>query len=222
MYGFLRMINVTSSGLLKLISCTSTILMFVAVLFFELHAQVAADSAGKNSKIILLGDTSLVSQNGGLSQNRAFAVDTLYRSPWGAVGRSFLIPGWGQWYNNSAWKTPVFLVTDVSLISVYRIKNRKVQRIESQRKQIDRQIKTDPYLTNEQKQILRSRYSNLTTQLDGALNDRNLYGWLFAISHLLGMVDAYVDAHLYKFKDKMDMAYDPSMNTVYLCWRVQW
>jgi len=29
------------------------------------------------------------------------------KSPWGAVGRSALIPGWGQFYNNSYWKIPV-------------------------------------------------------------------------------------------------------------------
>lgn len=174
-------------------------------MFFEVRAQVVSDSLNTSGM-----------------QSRAFAVDTLYRSPWGAVGRSFLIPGWGQWYNNSKWKAPVFVIGDVSMMRIYVVKNRKVKRLENQRKQIDRQIKTDPFLTAEQKQILQSRYNNLTGSLDGALNDRNLYGWLFAISHLLGMVDAYVDAHLFNFKDKMDLAYDPEMNAVYLRWRVQW
>lgn len=179
--------------------------LFNSPMFFELRAQAGSDSL-----------------NSAGQQSRAFAIDTLYRSPWGAVGRSFVIPGWGQWYNDSKWKAPVFVIGDVSMMSIYMVKNKKVKRMENQRKQIDRQIRTDPFLTTEQRQILRSRYNNLTAGLDGALNDRNLYGWLFAISHLLGMVDAYVDAHLYNFKDKMDLAYDPSMNTVYLCWRVQW
>ena len=185
--------------------CIVTAGLLNSTMFFELHAQAVSDSMNSSGM-----------------QSRAFAVDTLYRSPWGAVGRSFLVPGWGQWYNGSKWKVPVFVIGDVSMMRIYVVKNRKVKRIENQRKQIDRQIKTDPFLTDEQKQILRSRYNNLTGSLDGALNDRNLYGWLFAISHLLGMVDAYVDAHLYNFNDKMDLAYDPEMNTVYLCWRVQW
>lgn len=195
-----------------------------SILFFELHAQVGADSLKGTEpvKVMLLGDTTLMRKNTEEPKYRAFIQDTLFRSPWGAVGRSFLIPGWGQWYNDSKWKTPVFLIADVSMLSIYTVKNRKVSRIEHQRKQIDRQIKTDPFLTNEQKQILRSRYNNLTSSLDGALNDRNLYGWYFAISHLLGMVDAYVDAHLYHFQDKMEMAYDPEMDTVYFCWRVHW
>jgi hypothetical protein len=174
-------------------------------LFFDLRAQIVSDSLTP-----------------GGTQSRAFSVDTLYRSPWGAVGRSFLIPGWGQWYNDSYWKAPVFIIGDVSMLRIYFIKNRKVKRIEILRKQIDRQIKNDPFLSVEQKQILRSRYNNLTVDLDGALNDRNFYGWLFAISHLLGMVDAYVDAHLYNFDNKMDLAYDPEKDAVFLSLRVQW
>ncbi len=199
------MINVILNSLLKSAICIFIAGLLNSLVFFELRAQAVTDSLSTSG-----------------SQNRAFSVDTLYRSPWGAVGRSFLIPGWGQWYNDSQWKVPVFVIGDVSMMSIYVVKNRKVRRIENQRKQIDRQIKKDPFLTDEQKRILRSRYNNLTGSLDGALNDRNLYGWLFAISHLLGMVDAYVDAHLYNFNDKMDLAYDPEMNTVYLSWRVQW
>ena len=29
------------------------------------------------------------------------------KSAWGAVGRSAIIPGWGQFYNESYWKIPV-------------------------------------------------------------------------------------------------------------------
>ena len=31
----------------------------------------------------------------------------MQKSPWGAVGRSAIIPGWGQIYNESYWKAPV-------------------------------------------------------------------------------------------------------------------
>ncbi|MBL7994676.1 hypothetical protein JNM05_04820 [bacterium] len=218
------MINHYLNSFLKMSFSVATLYICGFGLLSELHAQVESDSTrGRNpSQIMLLGDTTAAVKGTAMPKNRTFAIDTLFRSPWGAVGRSFLMPGWGQWYNDSKWKAPVFMIADVSLITVYMSKNKRVNRIEHQRKQIDRQIKTDPFLTTEQKQILQSRYNNLTSRLDGALNDRNVYGWYFAISHLLGMVDAYVDAHLYKFKDKMDMAYDPGLNTVYLCWRVQW
>ena len=29
------------------------------------------------------------------------------KSPWGAVGRSAILPGWGQFYNESYWKIPI-------------------------------------------------------------------------------------------------------------------
>jgi hypothetical protein len=31
------------------------------------------------------------------------------KSPWGAVIRTLIVPGWGQFYNEDYWKTPVFL-----------------------------------------------------------------------------------------------------------------
>lgn len=151
-----------------------------------------------------------------------FSVDTLGRSPWGAVGRSLVVPGWGQVYNGSWWKVPLFVAGDVSTMWIYRIKDRKVTRIEKSRNQIDRQLQSDPFLTPDQRNVLRSRFNNLTTNLDGALNDRNLYGWLFALSHLLGMVDAYVDAHLFEFETKMDVAFAGSPGYSRAIIRFQW
>lgn len=139
-----------------------------------------------------------------------FTGDSLFRSPWGALVRSFIVPGWGQWYNDAKLKAPVFLAGDVAMIGIYIHKNKSVRRIENQRTRIDRQIKSDPFLSAGQKNILQNRFNNLTNNLDGALTSRNLYGWFFAISHLLGMIDAYVDAHLFNFNDKMDFVFDPS------------
>src|SRR4030042_1293731 len=36
---------------------------------------------------------------------------------------------------------------------------------------------------------------------------RNLYTWYFALAYILTMVDAYVDAYLYKFDDAMKISY---------------
>lgn len=151
----------------------------------------------------------------------AFAGDTLFRSPWGAVGRSFLIPGWGQWYNDSPKKAVIFIAADVSMMALYIHKDKNVQRIERTRKRIDRQLKDSPFLTASQEAILRSRFNNLTNDLDGALNDRNLFGWFFAISHLLGMVDAYVDAHLFQFDDKMKLAFETHGDAMTLTYRIR-
>lgn len=157
---------------------------------------------------------------GGLSSH-TFAGDTLLRSPWAAVGRSFLIPGWGQWYNDSPKKAAVFVVADVSMLALYMHKDKNVLRIERKRKRIDRQLKDSPFLTVSQESILRSRFNDLTSDLDGALNDRNLFGWFFALSHLLGMVDAYVDAHLFQFDDKMKLALETHGDGMVLTYRIR-
>lgn len=179
---------------------------------------------------IFFSDTSVLSSKNNINERKdysqsktgqwmVFRGDTLLRSPWGAVGRSFLIPGWGQWYNDRPWKALIFITTDLSALYFYRERNKTVRSIEKQRRIIDRQIRYDPYLSDEQKRILVQRFRNLTTRLDGALNRRNIYGWLFALSHLLCMTDAYVDAHLYGFDEKMDMAWIPTDQGGFLVFR---
>ncbi len=113
------------------------------------------------------------------------------------------------------------MVTDVSMLAIYFHKDKKVQRIERTRHRIDRQLRESPFLTASQQSILQARFSNLTNDLDGALNDRNLFGWFFALSHLLGMVDAYVDAHLFQFDDKMNLAFETTGDTALLTYRVR-
>lgn len=151
---------------------------------------------------------------------RTFRGDTLLKSPWGAVLRSLIIPGWGQWYNESKWKAPLFITTDGTMLYFYNKRDNKVQSIERKRKRIDRQLRTDPFLTPARRSILMSRFTNLTNDLDGALDRRNLYGWLFALSHLMGMIDAYVDAHLFDFDSKMDLAIVPAPSGWLLCWKL--
>lgn len=151
-------------------------------------------------------------------QNRGavFAGDSLEKSPWGAVVRSLVVPGWGQWYNERKWKAPLVLASDAVLLGIYFQRDKRVDRIQGQRSVIDRQLKTDPFLTEEKRRILQARFNDLTGDLDAALNRRNLFGWLFAISHLLGMVDAYTDAHLYRFDEKIEMSMIPTQEGYHL------
>ena len=144
------------------------------------------------------------------TQSGQSVTDTLVKSPWGALTRSMMIPGWGQTYNQNVLKALIFVLGDASMLSMYFVKNKDVSRIERQRSVIKKQLAQDPFLTVERRTILNSRHSNLTGDLDIALNNRNLFGWLFAISHLAGMIDAFVDAHLYNFDDKIKMRLDTS------------
>jgi hypothetical protein len=159
-----------------------------------------ADSIRARRPVVVTPDTTV----GGRME--VFSGDTLYKSPWGAVVRSLVVPGWGQWYNERPLKAGVYLASDVTMLAVYFQRDRKVSRIEKRRKSVDRQLRTDPFLTQEQKQILSARFGDLTDDLDTALNRRNLFGWFFAISHLLSLMDAYTDAHLFRFDDKINLS----------------
>ncbi|MBX7151178.1 hypothetical protein K1X84_06020 [bacterium] len=165
---------------------------------------------------------SLILKTDEKTKTLGFVGDSLFKSPWGAVGRSLVIPGWGQLYNEQPLKAGLFAVTDVSMLLIYHQKDKKVTRIEKKRKDIDRQLKNDPFLTVDQRARLNSSFNSLTGDLDDALNARNLYGWFFAISHLLSLVDAYVDAHLFKFDDKMELTYVPVSKGYILTMRLRW
>ncbi len=50
--------------------------------------------------------------------------DKPLKSPWGAVSRSAMLPGWGQLYNGSYWKAAGYFLTDSYLI--YKIREADV------------------------------------------------------------------------------------------------
>jgi hypothetical protein len=210
---------------IRFLSCS--VIVTLLLIPFSVFAQekgilsIKADTSRVDSVPLLSPKDTTVLSAKGKDYKTIFRGDTLLKSPWGAVLRSFIIPGWGQWYNESKWKVPVFISTDGTMLYFYNIKDKKVQSIERKRRRIDRQLKTDPFLTPSMRSILSRRFSGLTSDLDGALNRRNLYGWLFALSHLLGMVDAYVDAHLFEFDTKMDLALRPTPTGCALTWTLE-
>ena len=99
--------------------------------------------------------------------------DEALKSPWGAVARSAVLPGWGQIYTEHYLKAA--LVFSINAYFVYQIYHYEM---------LWRDDKNEGY---------RSK--------------RNQNTWYFALSYLLTMVDAYVDAYLYKFDDAMKIAH---------------
>jgi hypothetical protein len=98
--------------------------------------------------------------------------DKPLKSPWGAVLRSAIIPGWGQTYNHKYLKAGLAL--GLNAFMAYHI----------------------------------YWYQHKWTQTENTdfRGKRNLYTWYFALSYLLTMVDAYVDAYLYKFNVAMEIS----------------
>jgi hypothetical protein len=99
--------------------------------------------------------------------------DQPLRSPWGAVARSAMLPGWGQCYNESYIKSVIALGTFTYFLS--RIINyEKLYRDTGNIEYRDKRI------TNT---------------------------WYIGLTYLIIMVDAYVDAYLYRFDDTVKLTY---------------
>jgi hypothetical protein len=98
--------------------------------------------------------------------------DKPLKSPWGAVGRSALMPGWGQIYNEQYLKAGIYF--SINGYFAFQI--------------IRNEIRWQKY----DSEFYRSRRVEFT--------------WYFALSYLVTMADAYVDAYLYKFDEAMQIS----------------
>jgi len=108
--------------------------------------------------------------------------DTIFvmkKSPWGAVLRSAVIPGFGQFYNESYYKIPI--IWGLGAWFVYGwIQN------------------NDDYVTNKNL-FIDSGQNIYKSKRDFFRDQRNNFTIYFVLLYLLNLVDAYVDAHLFDF-----------------------
>jgi hypothetical protein len=91
------------------------------------------------------------------------------KSPKGAMLRSALIPGWGQWYNGSRWKAGLVIAAGAGLAADITWQNRRAAEAADD---AERQF---------------------------YVNNRSLAVWWLAGLYALTLVDAYVDAQLWHF-----------------------
>lgn len=108
------------------------------------------------------------------------------KSPWKAVLFSAILPGLGQIYNQSYWKTPI--IFGLSAYLGYQI-----------------------YDYNKTYKDYKSRYEatqlppdytgdfNLKTLRNFYRDQRDNFIWYFVIVYVVNLVDAYIDAHLFDF-----------------------
>ena len=98
--------------------------------------------------------------------------DEPLKSPIGAVLRSAVLPGWGQFYNEQYVKGVFAFTLNGSLLALII------------------------YNQNRYEETGDRSYKNKSQDLS----------WLLGISYLLTLVDAYVNAYLYKFNDAINIA----------------
>ncbi|MCF6269754.1 MAG: DUF5683 domain-containing protein [Melioribacteraceae bacterium] len=106
------------------------------------------------------------------------------KSPWGAVGRSAIIPGWGQYYNEAYWKIPVVWGVLGWFTYLYVENNKLYNEFRNL------------YLESLEDGVGDSYYRRAR---DTYRNERDKYALVLGLSYLLNLVDAYVDAHLFDF-----------------------
>ncbi len=101
------------------------------------------------------------------------------KSPWGAVLRSAIIPGWGQFYNESYLKIPV--IWGLGFWFGYEWKQ-----------------------NNDLYTYYRDRYIQTGNELDRQNrtlyhDQRDLFTIYMVITYIANLIDAYVDANLFDF-----------------------
>ncbi|MCP5060873.1 MAG: hypothetical protein GY936_00200 [Ignavibacteriae bacterium] len=109
----------------------------------------------------------------------------MQKSPTGAMLRSAVLPGWGQFYNESYWKVPI--VWGVTGWFVYMW--------------TDRNSEYKNYQDLYNKSLLESSNgdSKFMSLRDFYRDDRDLFSFYIGLTYFLNLIDAYVDAHLFDF-----------------------
>lgn len=113
------------------------------------------------------------------------SIFVMKKSPWGAVLRSAVLPGLGQYYNESYWKIPIVLGTIGAL--GYQWVDRNNLYIKYRDLYMET-VKKDG-VGNDQYRKIREFYKD----------QRDLVAVFIGLSYLLNLIDAYVDAHLFDF-----------------------
>lgn len=111
---------------------------------------------------------------------------------------SMIVPGAGQLYNESYWKTPVVWGVGYYFYSVYKNQDDLYRKTRSEYEQT--LFMADTTTDTGKKSSLLKLAENYRGTRDFYKNQRNLFGWYLVITYVLNVLDAYVDAALYNFE----------------------
>ncbi len=103
----------------------------------------------------------------------------MQKSPWGAVLRSAIIPGWGQIYNHSYIKAPIIWGISAWLIYGWVHYN-------------------NLYIDYRDRYLLYNSTRDLSNR-NFYKDQRDLFAIYMGLAYFLNLVDAYVDAQLFDF-----------------------
>jgi hypothetical protein len=130
----------------------------------------------------------------------------MQKSPTGAIIRSLILPGWGQYYVESYWKAPLFLGA-AGTCAYFIIDNNN--KFKAKQTEIDKLSAIDP--TN-------YKISFLKKQREVYRDNRDQSAFFLAGVYLLATIDSYVGAHLFDFNvnDNLSLNLTPKQGIVAL------
>ena len=134
----------------------------------------------KSFLFVILLAVVLYGQESSNNSNHQDTVFVMEKSPWGAVLRSAILPGFGQFYNESYWKIPVIWGIGALLVSGW-VHNNGLYKENG-----DLFIESGNEIYRQRRDFYRDQRDNFTIYL--------------VITYLLNLIDAYVDAHLFDFQ----------------------
>lgn len=114
------------------------------------------------------------------------------KSPTGAIYRSLILPGWGQWYVESYWKAPIFFAAAAGLTGAIIWNQVKFN---EQAKLLDGMALNDP------------DYEITKLRREFYRDNRDMSGFYLIGVYVLAAVDAYVGAHLFDFDVGEDLSF---------------
>ncbi len=120
------------------------------------------------------------------------SVSKLTKDPMGAVWRSLVLPGWGQWYVESYWKAPIFFAGAGGLMGAILWNNAEYQ-------------KEADYLTTLDKS--HKDYSITKLRREYFRDNRDQSAFYLLVVYIFAAVDAYTGAHLYDFSVDDDLSF---------------
>lgn len=133
------------------------------------------------------------------SANDTIGAKTREHSPRIAVISSTIIPGLGQAYNRKYWKVPIIYGSGAVLYFFYDYNNTYYQRLNEAYSQLSNgQAVTDPELVGKSLEELELNRDNFRRNRD--------YNIIFmGLLYVANIVDAMVDAHMYKYDISRDL-----------------
>jgi hypothetical protein len=115
-----------------------------------------------------------------------------------AMLASMVLPGTGQIYNESYWKAPVVWGVGYYFYSVYQHQDKLYKEQRSLYESTLNALGTA--VTDSLKKSLTTKAETYKDNRDFYKRQRNEFGWYLAITYILNVVDAYVDAALFNFE----------------------